>query len=396
MPAPHPRPAVSLAEAIARAVALVKTSVFPARTRVVLDARLAIALPALARAGFPTEPVLDLLRIEPPELAGAAAAGLAAAEAPRGGQVVLIAADPAPVAVADRLAAGLGITCLEAFAVTLPAGPAHPVDHRARRREWPVVALESIPRSLMPPWPSVVTSDAALDAVQSAALRAADSDERTGGPRSEGTTDFALAWLEEREPALLLPHRDPAWSALPADADTLFALAQLAGEGRRICWKTSGDTWITWGPVLTAIGQRGLPLTLIVAQEPLAAGPRALGSEDWWVTAPTDAAEAANVLAWALTCDQPVLLAMPAAAVAELPQLESAFTPGSGRWLRRSGSGRPLLTGSALAARAAMAGTAPVYACTSLLPLPDEARRLLADGAESDPGLAGWVQATPG
>ncbi len=393
MPAPLPRPAVTLAEAIARAVTLTKSSVFPARTRVVLDSRLAIALPALARAGFPTEPVLDLLRIEPPELAGAATAGLAAAEALRGGQVVLIAADPGPVAVADRFVAALGLTSLESFAVTLPAGPARPVDHRARRREWPAVALESIPRSLIPPWPSEPGI---------AGLRPACAEERPGGPRSQeplpasALIDAALAWLAEREPALLLPHRDPAWSALPADPETVFALAQLAGEGRRICWKIPGNAWTTWGPVLTAIGQRGLPLTLILEQESLAAGPRVLGIEDWWVTSPTDSTEASNVLAWALSCDQPVLIELPSIALADLPQPESAFTPGSGRWLRQTGTGKPTVTGSTAAARTALAGTTPVYACTSLLPLPIEAHRLLADGAAAGPELAAWAQPAPG
>jgi hypothetical protein len=378
---------------------------FPAAVRLFCDHGLAGLLPHAAAA-----------RCEWPGASGgvllAAAAGAAWAEGQRGGRVVVVAARAAleqglwweAADLCSRLALG-ALTLLlvdgqeqdrvrmAAFGWQLagaagppagrapqlrcgaPAGPPGPPAGAAPpsagaaghpsgdgpRGAWPPVHLASLPPGGLPPWPWTPGAQALAD-------------------------DSALRWLADREARLLVAHQAPPWCAAPASAATLLALAQLAGEGLRVCWRLPAGALRAWSAVLAEAGRRGFALKLLVAAAELPALVQLSALEGWWVIAPADAREGAAVLAQVLDSEDAVLIAEgePQPGLPSWPA-EEPYLPGSG-WPLASGGDLTLVCESrsaalALAARAGLAArgiAAGVLQCTSLLPLP---RAQLADCA---------------
>lgn len=132
------------------------------------------------------------------------------------------------------------------------AGVGEPLAHAP----WPPVALASLPRSGVPPFPLTGVSD-------------------------------AFDWLAEHEPHLLL---------IEATADEthpalVVAHAAIAGQGVRVCWRITGSPdWLALLPALTHIGRRQQPVQLVVDELPPSPIP------GWWIATPTDASTTASAL----------------------------------------------------------------------------------------------------
>jgi hypothetical protein len=357
---------------------------FPARVRLFCDQRLAGQLPYELAS-----------RREWPGVSGgmllAAAAGAAWAEGQRGGRVVVVAPRAALTQglwwEAAELCAHLALGALTVLLVDgreqdrvrmsafgwLPPAPAGlapapqllsfpdpsgaaagPLPAPAELRgAWPPVRLASLPAGGVPPWPW------------------------TGGaPALE--SDSALRWLASRETRMLAAHQVSPWREAPATAATLLALAQLAGEGLRVCWRLPAGALCACWSVLADVGRRGFALKLLVAASELPALAQLSALEGWWVIAPADAREGAAVLAQVMDSEDAVLIAE-GEAPPGLPSWppEEPYLPGRGRQLA-PGSDLTLVCESrsaalTLAARARLAALgveAGVLHCTSLLPLP--------------------------
>jgi hypothetical protein len=374
---------------------------FPARLRVLCEEGLAALLP----------PILSGQR-EWPHSSGAvllaASVGMAWAESQRGGQVVVIAGRSAlddglwweAAALADRLR-------LSNLTVLITGGDAS--DRQRMRacgwqdgsdaggdprpgprmrlagspmvsaagaalvpavwnRDWHPVHLASLPQGALPPW-----------------------------PQGEGPTipavDRWLAWMMQREPRLLVPHLALPWNAVTPTPAALLALAQVSGEGYRVCWRPFPPRGlIDWLGVLDAIGRQGLPFKLLVPHAALPALLHLQALPGWWVMAPADRGEAAAVIAHALDTEHATLIALPEdqAAIPPWPS-DSAYMPGTGRLLA-PGVALTLVCDqagiqAAYDARVTLASVgvdAGVFHCTSVHPLPAAE---LTDAAQRAPML---------
>jgi hypothetical protein len=328
----------------------------------------------------------------------AAACGAAWAEAGRGGRVLVVVGPEAlaeelgrdAAALAVRLGLGNLVAALvdggadggEAVALGLTAagwerlakgrnkrtGPVFTVlsastkakpqsqDKPPLRREWQPVNLPTLPRGGLPPWPID-------DAV----------------PAHAATGDW-LAWLAQREPRLLVADAAAPWRDQPDDEAKLLALAHLASEGRRVCWRLPPGTDLSrWLPRLGDLGRRGLALKLLCAAADLPGAQRWADQQGWWVMAPAEAREAAVVLAQTLDNEDGAVIGLPTEINRRIPAFgaDQAYCPGSARVLAE-GAALTLVSdhrtaGAALAARARLhaAGIeAGVLHCTSLSPLP--------------------------
>jgi hypothetical protein len=157
-------------------------------------------------------------------------------------------------------------------------------------------------------------------------------------------------------------------------------LAQLAGEGRRVCWRLpSGIDLKPWLEALQQIGRRGLGLKLLVNANDLPPRPHLAPLVGWWVLVPADTREAAAMFAYALSCEDPVLIGLPATVPLPLPHWaeQQAYHPGHGRWLVHGGVAtlvcdhRTLeMAGEAVTALAESGHRVGLLLCTSVLPLP--------------------------
>jgi len=352
--------------------------IFPGRARLFCDQRLIGALPADLRS-----------RCEWPGAAGAlllaAACGAGVVESTRGGSVVavlpaLALTEPHLIAAAI-LALRLHATALTVVmvgadaAVVAPfielgwrregAGPlvrqCAPIDAMSTpaaievRREWPPVHLRTLQAGMLPPWP-----------VDAASLPPA------------AASDW-LAWLASREPDLVVVNLAAGWREQVPGPALVCALAQLAGEGRRVCWRLpSGTDLRPWLDALHQVGRRGFPLKLLVNANDLPPRTSLAPLVGWWVLVPADTAEAAAMLAYALECEDPVIIGLVPTIPVVLPPWppRQAYHPGRGRWLAH-GSAATLvcdqrtLPVASTAASALASASLPVgvLLCTSVLPI---------------------------
>lgn len=352
---------------------------FPGRARLFCDQRLIGALPAELRS-----------RCEWPGSGGglllAAACGAAVVESTRGGSVVAALPasafkDPllmAAATLAVRLhATALTVAVVGGEAATIAplidlgwrhegAGPlvrhCAPLDAASLppslevRREWPPVHLRTLQPGMLPPWP-----------VDNTSLPPA------------AASDW-LAWLASREPDLVVVNLAAGWREQAPGPALACALAQLAGDGRRVCWRLpSGTDLRPWLDALHQVGRRGLPLKLLVNANDLPARPSLAPLVGWWVLVPADTAEAAAMLAYALECEDPVIIGLGPTIPVVLPPWppRQAYHPGRGRWLAHGGvvtlicDQRTLPVAAAAAVKlAADSLTVGVLLCTSVLPIP--------------------------
>ncbi len=356
-----------------------KDAVFPARSRLFCDQRLIGALPTELHG-----------RCEWMGAAGgmllAAACGAAAVETQRGGSVVvavpaLACKDPLLMAAA-ALAVRLRLRALTLVVVgsdpgvlapliTLgwsregtgplvnlspPLAAAYVSPAIDLRREWPPVNLRTLLPGALPPWP--------VDATSLPPAAASDW----------------LAWLAAREPDVVVANLAAGWRDQVPGPAMLCALAQLAGEGRRVCWRLpSGINLKLWLDALQQIGRRGLGLKLLMNANDLPPRPHLAPLVGWWVLVPADTREAAAMLAFALSCEDPILIGLPQTIPLALPPWaeQQAYHPGHGRWLVHGGVAtlvcdhRTLSVASAAAALLNNGGQrVGVLLCTSVLPLP--------------------------
>ncbi len=303
----------------------------------------------------------------------ACAAAAAWAEAPRGG-VVLVAIEgqpePAALSLIARLAAEnvlLLAGCADGIGTLIALGSAPlaeaatvavgaPAARARQRREWSPVHLASLPSSGAPPWPEPAAAEDAARAVED-----------------------ALAWLAAREPRLVIAHQHQPWRDLPQDGATAAALAQLAGEGRRVVWRLGCGGLGACTQAAAAAAARGLALKLLIDAEDLPAQDSRLSARAWVVSA-SDAREADAMLAWGLAHEDAVVMGL--GAPADVPRWEAQvpWTPGQGRWLRAGAAGTIACSAQgapiAWAACAEAGADIGVLQCSSLSPLPAAALRL--------------------
>jgi hypothetical protein len=352
---------------------------FPGRARLFCDQRLIGALPAELRG-----------RCEWPGAGGglllAAACGAALVEGTRSGSVIvalpLSALKDALLDAAAALAVRMHASALTMVVVggewshlarlidlgwhTDGAGPllrlCAPLDAASLppttevRREWPPVNLRTLLPGMLPPWP-----------VDSTSLPPA------------AASDW-LAWLASREPDMVVVNLASGWREQAPGPALACALAQLAGDGRRVCWRLPSNTDLKpWLDALQQVGRRGLPLKLLVNANDLPARPHLATLVGWWVLVPADTAEAAAMLAFALTCEEPVIIGLVSTIPVTLPPwpARQAYHPGRGRWLLSGGSATlvcdqrslPVVAAAALALGQASTPVG-VLLCTSVLPMP--------------------------
>ena len=189
-----------------------------------------------------------------------------------------------------------------------------------------------------------------------------------------------LSWIALREPHVVVADIATPWRNVAPSAVLLAALAQLASEGRRVCWRVpTGTSLFPWLAVMHDIGRRGHGIKLIVAARDLPNRPQLAALTGWWVLVPNDVGEAAAMLAFTLACDDPVLLALPAAMPVPLPTwiAGQAYLPGSGRWLCHGPQAtivcdyRTLIAATQAATELSREGIhAGVLICSTLIPLP--------------------------
>lgn len=133
---------------------------------------------------------------------------------------------------------------------------------------WPPVALTSLPRNGVPPFPLTDVS-AAFD------------------------------WLAEHEPHTLLIEA----SAEESHPALVIAHAAIAGQGVRVCWRINGrPDWLALTPALMHIGGRQLPLQLLVDEPPPTPIP------GWWIATPIDASATAAALTYHLLHEWPAII----------------------------------------------------------------------------------------
>lgn len=354
-------------------------AVFPARARLFCDQRLIGALPADLRGRCEWMGAVGGLLL-------AVACGAAMVETQRGGSVVValpafVFKEPLLMAAA-ALAVRLRLTALTLVVVgSDEAGLAPLVDLGWRRdgagplvrpcppleaaalppstdlrREWPPVNLRTLLPGALPPWP--------IDATSLPPAAASDW----------------LAWLSAREPELVVANLAAGWRDQVPGPAVLCALAQLAGEGRRVCWRLpSGIDLKPWLEALQQIGRRGFGLKLLMNANDLPPRPHLAPLVGWWVLVPADTREAAAMLAYALSCEDPVLIGLPATIPVPLPVWgeQQAYHPGHGRWLVHGGVAtlvcdhRTLpVAGEAVTDLAGEGQRVGLLLCTSVLPLP--------------------------
>jgi hypothetical protein len=356
-----------------------KDAVYPARVRLYCDQRLIGALPNELHGRCEWLGASGGLLL-------AAACGAAAVETQCGGSVAVVlpasSCQDALVLAAAALAVRLQLRALTLVVVGGDAGTLTPLLSlgwsRADtgplvvqsppleagslspaidlRREWPPVNLRTILPGALPPWPLDVTS----------LPPAAASD--------------WLAWMAAREPDVVVANLATGWRDQAPGPAMLCALAQLAGEGRRVCWRLpSGSDLKPWLDALQQIGRRGLGLKLLMNASDLPPRPHLAPLVGWWVLVPADTREAAAMLAFALSCEDPILIGLPQAIPLALPPWseQQAYHPGHGRWLIHGGVAtlvcdhRTLSVASAAAALLNNSGQrVGVLLCTSVLPLP--------------------------
>ena len=356
-----------------------QSSAFPARARLFCDQRLLGVLPADLRGRGEWLGASGALLL-------AAACGAAVAEEQRGGRVVVVVpasalSDPA-LLVAAHMAVRLHVTTLTLAVVTTDpaiiaplielgwrragAGPVvltfAPVDGASfppmtkKRQEWQPVHLRTLLPGTLPPWP-----------VDGASLPPA------------AASDW-LAWLAIREPDLVVANLAAGWREQIPSPALLCALAQLAGEGRRVCWRVPTGTDVRpWLDAMQEIGRRGLALKLLVNANDLPPRPHLAPLTGWWVMVPADTNEAAAMMAHALDSEDPVVIGLPPTIPVMLPPwpAKQAYHPGRGRWLKHGDTATLVCdqrTLSVTAAAAVILGNEGVQLgvllCTSVLPLP--------------------------
>lgn len=356
-----------------------RTPNYPGRTRLFCDQRLIGALTAELRT-----------RCEWPGAGGglllAAAVGAAVIESSRDGLVlVALPASAAPeplVQAAAQLAVRMGARNLTLMVVggddraiapftvvgwhTQGEGPlvrscsappnASLPPSTEMRREWPPVQMSTLLPGMLPPWPIDTTSLP---------------------PAAMG--DW-LAWLASREERMVVANLAAGWREQAPGPALVCALAQVAGDGRRVCWRApSGTDLRPWLDALQQVGRRGLGLKLLVNANDLPPRPNLAALVGWWVLVPADTAEAAAMFTFALTCEEPVLFGLtPSIPVALPPWPErQPWHPGRGRWLAHGDAAtlvcdqRTLVvTGAAALALAAAGLRVGVLLCTCVLPVP--------------------------
>jgi hypothetical protein len=356
-----------------------QNSAFPARARLFCDQRLLGILPADLRGlgEWPGSGGSLLL---------AAACGAAVAEEPRGGRVVVVVpasalSDPA-LLVAAHMAVRLHVTTLTLAVVSTDpaiiaplielgwrragAGPVvltfAPRDGASlpptlkKRQEWQPVHLRTLLPGTLPPWP-----------VDGASMPPA------------AASDW-LAWLAIREPDLVVANLAAGWREQIPSPALLCALAQLAGEGRRVCWRVPTGTDVRpWLDAMQEIGRRGLALKLLVNANDLPPRPQLAPLTGWWILVPADTNEAAAMMAHALDSEDPVVIGLTPTIPVMLPPwpAKQAYHPGRGRWLKHGAAATLVCdqrTLSVTAAAAIVLGNEGVQLgvllCTSVLPLP--------------------------
>lgn len=354
-------------------------AVFPARSRLFCDQRLIGALPADLRRHCEWQGAGGGLLL-------AVACGAAVVESQRAGSVAVVLPASAfkdPLLLpAAALAVRLHVTALTLVVVGADPAVIAPLADLGWRREgagplvrwcpplesaslppasdlrceWPPVHLRTLLPGALAPWP--------VDATSLPPAAASDW----------------LAWLAAREPDLVVANLAAGWRDQVPGPAVLGALAQLAGEGRRVCWRLpSGIDLKPWLEVLQQIGRRGLGLKLLMNANDLPPRPYLAPLIGWWVLVPADTREAAAMLAFALACEDAVLLGLPPSVAPGLPAWpdQQAYHPGHGRWLIHGGAGtlvcdhRTLQVALAAAMLLAQADQhVGVLLCTSMLPLP--------------------------
>ena len=367
---------------------LAQNSAFPARARLFCDQRLLGVLPVDLRGHCEWLGASGAVLL-------ASACGAAMAEEPRGGRVLAVVpasalSDPALLAAAT-LAVRLHATALTLAVVTDgPVVPVVPGDSAIitplielgwrhagagpvvlafapgdgalippltkKRHEWQPVHLRTLLPGTLPPWP-----------VDGASLPPA------------AASDW-LAWLAIREPDLVVANLAAGWREQPPGPALLCALAQLAGEGRRVCWRVPSGTDVRpWLDAMQEIGRRGLALKLLVNANDLPLRPHLAPLTGWWVMVPADTNEAAAMMAHALDSEDPVMIGLPPTIQVKLPPwpAKQAYHPGRGRWLKTGAAATLVCDQRTLAVTAAAAvvlGNDGVHLgvllCTSVLPLP--------------------------
>ncbi len=352
---------------------------FPARARLFCDQRLLGVLPADLRGRCEWLGASGALLL-------AAACGAAVAEEPRGGRVTVVVpasalTDPA-LMVAANMAVRLHVTVLTLVVVTndstlitplidlgwrrAGAGPVAmtfaPLDGASlppmtkKRQEWQPVHLRTLLPGTLPPWP-----------VDGASLPPA------------AASDW-LAWLAIREPDVVVANLAAGWREQPPGPTLLCALAQLAGEGRRVCWRLpSGTDLHPWLEAMQEVGRRGLAIKLLINANDLPPRPHLAPLTGWWILVPADTNEAAAMMAHALDSEDPVVIGLPPTIPVMLPPwpAKQAYHPGRGRWLKHGAAATLVCdqrTLSVTAAAAVILGNEGVQLgvllCTSVLPLP--------------------------
>jgi hypothetical protein len=222
--------------------------------------------------------------------------------------------------------------------------------------DWPPVRMATTIPGSLPPWPV----------------------DETSVPLSSLNDWFA--WLRGREPQLMLVDMTPPLIGLPAQPWLAAILAQLACEGRRVCWRLpKGVDMREWLAVLHDIGRRGMALKLFMAADDLLTRPILAPLTGWWILVPNDVEEAAAMFAYALEHEDPIIIALPSTVPPQLPAwpTQHAYIPGSGRWMRHGKRGTIIcdFRTVALAEQAAEQLTTKnlalgVLICSSILPLP--------------------------
>ena len=352
---------------------------FPARARLFCDQRLFGVLPADLRGRCEWLGASGALLL-------AAACGAAVAEEQRGGRVTVIVpasalTDPA-LMVAANMAVRLHVTVLTLVVVTNDAalitplidlgwrrGGAGPVVMTfaplegaslppmiPKRQEWQPVHLRTLLPGTLPPWP-----------VDSASLPPA------------AASDW-LAWLAIREPDVVVANLAAGWREQPPGPTLLCALAQLAGEGRRVCWRLpSGTDLRPWLAAMQDVGRRGLAIKLLINANDLPPRPHLAPLAGWWILVPADTNEAAAMMAHALDSEDPVVIGLTPTIPVMLPPwpAKQAYHPGRGRWLKHGAAATLVCdqrTLSVTAAAVVILGNEGVQLgvllCTSVLPLP--------------------------
>jgi hypothetical protein len=231
---------------------------------------LAVGAAAALAPGPGDEPSLTLTAVINPDPQWWEVAALAGRLAPPG----LVVAVDADVDL-GRLAALGWLTspqpCLAERPLAVPAQPWVRRQLASSRRVWTPVDLPTLGRACLPPWPL------------------ADN------PAAQA--DLALAWLGEREPALVLTTGNDPW--------LLAVAAERACHGQRSVWRVPPGTRLD-PSLLARIARLQMPLKVLLDPADAVALP-----PGWWTAAARTAAEASAMLAWILGDESPWSLVLP-------------------------------------------------------------------------------------